>query len=97
MQIVVKLLEHGATLEITEEKSLLLNKSVEEAWDTSLEARDVAIAKNINTRLKDGETAFLLLGMSHKIWKHHLDPDIVVEPLLKEEDIERFEEKTQNL
>lgn len=93
MQIVVKLLERGATLEVTEEKSFFVNKDVEEAWDISLEARDTAIAHNINMRLKEGETGFLILGMSHKSWKKHLDPDVIVESLITEEDAEKLNEK----
>ena len=92
MQVVVKLLERGATLEVTEEMSLFIGKGIEEAYNVQLDARDKAIAHNINMRLQADEIGFLLLGMSHKSWERHLDVDIVVEPVLKEEHLTKCAE-----
>ena len=93
MQVVVYLLDSGARQEVTEDASLFIGKSTEDSYTAPLEIRDAAIASNINRRLQDGEIGFLILGMDHKSWQQHLDPDILIETILNEDDLKKFPNK----
>lgn len=92
-QLLLKLIEKGATLVGTEDPALLIKeyKMIKEAAMKKKEhaggqkhsfmaERDMFIAQRIEETLKDGETGILFMGMLHKI-NDKLPRDIVVEYL----------------
>lgn len=86
--LVLELLERGATLEQTEDPGLLreeysmLSKRSRNARRASelLEMRDRFIADRINATLKEGETGVLFIGALHRLTEK-LAPDIEVSVL----------------
>lgn len=94
-QLLLKLIQKGATLMGTEDPSLLI-KEYQLIKDAALRKstgkdtngctnyiaeRDAFIANRIDTTLKDGETAILFIGMLHKA-DEKLPSDIVVDYLI---------------
>ncbi len=90
-QLLLKLVDKGATLIGTEDPSLLMKEyqlikgathrksgKKDTAGCNYIAERDTFIAHRINETLKDGETGILFLGMLHKI-DEKLPPDIAVE------------------
>lgn len=96
-QLLVKLIDKGATLVGTEDTGLLLKEyqmikntatrkgsgKGKEGHRNFIVERDAFIAHRIDETLVDGETAILFLGMLHKVDKK-LPPDVVVEYLMTE-------------
>lgn len=96
-QLLLKLIDKGATLVGTEDTNLLLKEyqmikntvtrkdrgKGKEDHRNFIAERDTFIAHRIDETLYDGETAILFLGMLHKVDKE-LPPDVVVEYLMPE-------------
>ncbi len=96
-QLLLKLIEKGATLVGTEDPALLMKeyqmikdaaarKDSEEGkagHRNFMAERDAFIARRIDETLHNGETAILFLGMLHKV-DNKLPPDVVVEYLMPE-------------
>lgn len=94
-QLLLKLLQKGATVMGTEDPALLIKeyqlikdaaarKGAEKGTDGRsdyLAERDAFIANRIDKTLKDGETGVLFLGMLHKV-DEKLPSDIVIDYLI---------------
>lgn len=96
-QLLLKLIDKGATLVGTEDPALLLkeyqmikdaatrkgSEKGKEGHHNFMAERDAFIVRRIDETLHDGETAILFLGMLHKVDKK-VPSDVVVEYLMPE-------------
>ena len=109
-QLLLELIQKGATLMGTEGRALLIKeyqliknattrKSAEKCTDGRslyLTERDAFIANRIDKTLKDGETGVLFLGMLHKV-DEKLPSDIVIDYLIYHLPFKEAVSKKKNL